>query len=157
MDPSRAPAFSLNAPTFSMHNWLFSKRFGIGMSYSEKAGCTTAVSIFLHAVGELKAALNFDKWVHQYRLRFQKKEHGRIRDFMGADKVLFKVVRHPFSRAVSMYKHAITKVWKARAGGRYRKAYIKRMGTNGQHIETANNFGKELSFEKFVQYLEQGE
>jgi hypothetical protein len=148
------------------HHYLFNEKYGVVMSYSEKAGCTTAVSIFFNAIGQLKAALDFNKWIHNYRdtIYQRKLDHGKISFY--ADKVWFKAVRSPFARALSIYKHAISRVWHIYEPGtfEYRRAkhdrqmYHKRMGKSGLVIPPTNEllFGRNVSFERFVDYLSKG-
>jgi hypothetical protein len=148
------------------HHYLFNEEHGVVMSYSEKAGCTTAVSIFFSAIGQLKAALDFNKWIHNYRdtIYQRKQKHGKISDY--ANKVWFKVVRNPFSRALSIYKHAVSRVWhiyepdtfEHKRAKHDRTMYTKKMGRGGLYIPPTNDvlFGRNVTFERFVDYLSKG-
>ncbi|MDH3652142.1 MAG: sulfotransferase family protein [Saprospiraceae bacterium] len=82
----------------------------IGLMWSAKSGCTFASKWFFFQIGLLDAAHYYHPWIHRFReevfyksLPYQKALSRKdLSDFL-----LFKVVRSPFSRAVSSYIHAI--------------------------------------------------
>jgi hypothetical protein len=89
---------------------LFLEQEDIAFIWSAKAGCTFAVKWFLFQRGELEPALAYSDWIHDYRWQVyyrsdeyyagvQRAEFGKCR--------YIRLVRNPFSRAVSSYLHMV--------------------------------------------------
>lgn len=116
---------------------------GIGLVWSPKSACTSAVLWYLAHAGLLEAALAFDPWPHRYRTQvlpglpaYQQWvrgcEPGRLR--------WVRVIRNPFLRAVSSYRHAL------------RHGYEDRRIDRVLGLSVA---GRGFSFGEFLRYLEQ--
>ncbi len=88
---------------------LIDRKNKIIMSWSAKAGCTIAVKMFFHNMGILKDALRYHHWVHRYRGRVFYKKFGNptTEEWNSPNYFKFKVVRNPYTRAVSSYIHAV--------------------------------------------------
>lgn len=78
------------------------------MDWSPKAGCTIAVKMFFRQMNLLEKALEYDSWIHNYRMFVFFKEHPtQVEDLTNPDYFKFKVVRNPYSRVVSSYLHTM--------------------------------------------------
>jgi hypothetical protein len=77
--------------------------------FSPKSACTNVVIWFLHQLGHAKAAFDFDPWPHQYRAEvyFKSKLYQRACALDVAQFAVVRVVRDPFSRAASSFRHAL--------------------------------------------------
>ncbi len=77
--------------------------------FSAKSACSSVVIWFLNQLGHLKAARDYHVWPHQYRAEvyYNSRLYATAfrRDFSKMRVV--RVVRDPFSRAVSSYRHAL--------------------------------------------------
>lgn len=83
------------------------------VAWSPKSACTHVVVWYLHQIGRLEAALAHHRWPHVYRndvLRLDPMivatSEARSREGAPAA-ALLKVMREPFARAVSSYRHAV--------------------------------------------------
>ncbi|MBK8980228.1 MAG: sulfotransferase family 2 domain-containing protein [Planctomycetes bacterium] len=116
----------------------------IALLWSAKAGCTFAIKWFLHHLGHLPAALYYHPWIHRYRTEVYYRAHDyqtHVLDVLtdpGLQTV--KIVRNPFSRAVSSYVHALVH--------RYDDGGLERF--LGRPVTTEQRF----TFREFVSYLE---
>ena len=92
---------------------LFLEDKDVAVLWSAKAGCTFAVKWFLYQRGELEQALQHSDWIHDYRTQVYRSspvyeagvhraEYGKFR--------YFRLVRDPYSRAVSSYLHMVRTV-----------------------------------------------
>jgi hypothetical protein len=107
------------------------------MDWSPKSGCTIAVKMFFKQMGLLEEALAHHVWIHEYRMHvFSKKHPVTLDDLRAPDIYKFKVVRNPYSRAVSSYIHTM------------RKEVMHPPVKKTLHRWNAN-----ISFRKFVDYL----
>jgi hypothetical protein len=90
---------------------LFEPDFPIIFFWSPKSGCTSLIKWFYFQIGKLDEALKYDSWVHTYRLQVYQKQPGYL--YRIAEQLLFnkkdsyKLVRNPYTRAVSSYLAAI--------------------------------------------------
>lgn len=87
---------------------VIDRRSKIIMDFSEKCGHTVSVKMFFRHLGTLDKALRYHHWVHFYRIMvFSKRDPVTRQDLNDPDYFKFKVVRNPYSRAVSSYLHAM--------------------------------------------------
>jgi hypothetical protein len=100
------------------HNSLLWEDRKIIMFWTEKAGCTMAVSQFFSEMGILDRALARDQWIHVYRSELFQHEYGKVTtgQLRSGHYYVFKVIRDPYERAVSTYIHLektnlIPKTW----------------------------------------------
>jgi hypothetical protein len=77
--------------------------------WSPKSACTTTLIWFLHAVGLEDAARAHGEWPHRFRFEVYYKtdayERAAQAGFAGMRRI--RVIRDPFDRAVSSFRHAI--------------------------------------------------
>lgn len=75
--------------------------------WNPKCGCTFISKWFFHHLGHLKAALDYNPWIHNYRIEvFQKSEYLKkvsIKEVLNYR--FIKVIRNPFERTISSYIH----------------------------------------------------
>jgi hypothetical protein len=90
---------------------LYHENFPIILFWNPKCGCTSLIKWFYHQIGHLQNALEYSKWVHEYREQiferqpnYQKKLHNEI---LYGKKDRYKLVRNPYKRAVSSYLAAL--------------------------------------------------
>ena len=80
------------------------------MAWSAKAGCTVAIKMFFDHMGLLNKALKYRKndkiSIHQF-MHHKFKKHPSPKDWKNPSYFKFKVVRNPYTRAVSSYIAAI--------------------------------------------------
>ncbi|MBL0340317.1 MAG: sulfotransferase family 2 domain-containing protein [Bacteroidetes bacterium] len=87
---------------------LIDSKNKIIMDWSPKAGCTILTKMFFRHMGLLEEALQYNPWVHEYRMHVFSKNHPISReDFKNKEFYKFKVVRNPFHRVVSGYIHTM--------------------------------------------------
>lgn len=92
------------APPFV--NWP--KRFGV--IWSAKSGCTQALLWFLAHCGLLRAAAFYSFWPHNFREQVVYRSetyHSWLRECDLAEMRWVRVIRDPFKRAVSSYRHIL--------------------------------------------------
>ena len=78
--------------------------------FSQKSGCTFATNWFFDQLGILEDARNYSTWVHHYRfdVYYKKQEYLQlITRVLGDEYKRVKLVRSPYSRAVSSFIHAV--------------------------------------------------
>ena len=77
--------------------------------FSHKSACTSALVWFLHHLGHTKAAMDYHAWPHQYReeVYYHSQLYRRAYDLDLADFTLIRIVRDPWDRAVSSFRHAL--------------------------------------------------
>ncbi len=83
---------------------------GIGLVWSPKSACTTALLWYLAHIGHLKDAIAFNSWPHEYRMRVLPvlDEYRRwSRECNVSHLRWVRVIRCPYRRAVSSYRHAL--------------------------------------------------
>ncbi|MEB3359772.1 MAG: sulfotransferase family 2 domain-containing protein [Synechococcales bacterium] len=121
---------------------LFSNKHNLTMLFSAKAGCTFAAKWFFYQAGLLDAAEAYHSWIHNFRVQvFYKSAEYResIDSMLDSSTNTIKIVRNPYSRAVSSYIHAI----KYGYADTEMKAYL------GREVTSERKF----SFREFVGYL----
>ena len=89
---------------------LYDANRKIALMWSAKAGCTTAIKWFFNLMGFLDMGLYYHPWIHVFRNQVYYKSRNfekNILDILNGEYVLIKVVRNPYTRAVSSYVHAM--------------------------------------------------
>jgi len=110
--------------------------------FSPKSACTSAVIWFFHQLGHGKAARDYASWPHRYRTEIYYKSR-LYRNAFARDLSKFqlvRIIRDPFERAVSSFRHV-------QKGGLADKAMGKILGR--RDMATAG-----LSFSEFLDFLE---
>lgn len=86
---------------------LHAPEFPLVLLLTEKAGCTSLTKWFLFHVGKLEEAARYHPWVHRYRIGVLYQQPGydwqALRLFAFRSKPVIKLVRNPYSRAVSSF------------------------------------------------------
>jgi hypothetical protein len=121
---------------------LISAETGIGLIWSAKSACTTSVIWFFAVSGHLGRATEFDPWPHEYRDHVLRHSPDYLRSLAAvrrAELRWVRVIRDPYKRAVSSYRHAL------RHG--YADAEIAQR--LGRPVD-----GRGFSFAEFLSYLE---
>lgn len=114
----------------------------LGLIWSAKSACSLSVLWFFAVTGHIQAAWALAKWPHKYRgevfngLQFAAAEHNSL---ASADTKWVRVMRDPFKRAVSSYRHFLL-------------FDLERAEADAFFGEPVNERG--LSFEEFLAYLE---
>jgi hypothetical protein len=122
---------------------LFSQDLHLALFWSAKAGCTFATKWFFYQSGLLEAAYLYHRWIHRYRLEvfYESQDYELHLDkILDPETQVIKVVRNPYSRAVSSYIHAV----------RYSYEY-KRIS---KFLNREVNKNEGFSFVEFLNYLE---
>jgi hypothetical protein len=89
-----------------VQNLLIDKKHNVIMDWTPKSGCTIVTKMFFQSMGLLDEAVSLDHWVHRYRQEVFYKNHVMsLEDLVDQSIFLFKVVRNPYTRAVSSYLH----------------------------------------------------
>lgn len=90
---------------------LFAEEFPIIFFWSPKSGCTSLIKWYFYQLGLLEEALTYHPWVHYYRMdNFQKSKTYDIavmRHLVFRQKETIKLVRDPYTRAVSSFLAAV--------------------------------------------------
>jgi hypothetical protein len=110
--------------------------------WSPKSACTTALIWFLNATGKLDEASRFHAWPHKYRsgVLYRWPVYRRLADPAIADMRRIRIIRDPLDRAVSSYRHAVSRGYTDAE----LSAFLKR------RIDPNATF----SFREFIDYLE---
>jgi len=113
--------------------------------FSPKSACTSVLIWFYHQIGHYKAARDYGSWPHNYRSEVYYRSRFYRRAFQRdlSKFSLVRVVRDPFERAVSSFRHA-------QKGGFADKAIGKAIGR--RDMATAG-----LSFSEFIDFLEKSD
>lgn len=85
--------------------------FPLVLLYSEKAGCTSFTKWFLFQIGKLEEAERYHRWIHRYRTSVLIEQPGykaeAVRLVGSGRKPVIKLVRNPYTRAVSSFLHVL--------------------------------------------------
>lgn len=114
----------------------------VAVIFSAKSACTSVTIWFLNQLGHLQAARDYHRWPHQYRAEVYYRSQLYVHAFRrNLSKMrIVRVVRDPFSRAVSSYRHALSHGFADRTIARaLRRRDIKETG---------------YSFAEFLDFLE---
>jgi hypothetical protein len=79
---------------------IYDEERKIIMFWTPKAACTVSIKMMYDHMGTLNKALDYNKWVHNYRIAHRQNIDSNV---VRKCKVRFKVVRNPYARAVSSY------------------------------------------------------
>ena len=109
------------------------------MDWSGKAGCTVAAMMFFRHMGILDEAREYHPWIHTFRQKvFYERYPVATSDLLSRKNVLFKVVRNPFTRAVSSLRNK-----------------VRVLGKNRKLVEFLKlDSIEEITFRRFVDFLE---
>lgn len=114
----------------------------LGIIWSPKSACTTLLLWYLWHCDLLQAALSYDPWPHYFRRRVLY-DSGAYRawnaDVSASDWSWLRVVRDPFVRAVSSYRHALQHGYEDRKMARVLQ----------RPVDSKDGY----SFEQFLDYL----
>lgn len=93
-------------------NMLIIPKNKLLIDWKEKSGCTTIIKMVFRYLGILDDALNYNDWVHKYRMEVFYKKYNKVNslnisegDYKNFSKIKF--VRNPYTRAVSSYLHVM--------------------------------------------------
>jgi len=81
----------------------------VAVIFSAKSACTSVVIWFLKQLGHLEAARDYHRWPHQYRIEVYYRSQlyaNAFRQDLTKLRVI-RVVRDPYSRAISSFRHAL--------------------------------------------------
>lgn len=110
--------------------------------WSPKSACTTTLIWFLHVSGQAEAARRHGSWPHRYRLEVYNRSEAfhtaLAAGFAGMRRI--RVIRDPFDRAVSSFRHAV--------GTGYADERIS------EFLKRDLKPAAKFSFEEFLDYLE---
>jgi hypothetical protein len=121
---------------------LYSKEKNLALFWSAKSGCTYAVKWFFYHAGLLDTALSYNPWVHDFREQVysvSSEFKSDIKSLCNKDIRAVKVVRNPYSRAVSSYLMAVRAGYDNNEIGEFL----------GRTVDSKNGF----SFSEFLNYL----
>jgi hypothetical protein len=101
--------------TLSVHriawtpNALIDRDRRFAVIFSEKSACTTAVIWFCNTLGLADEARAYSEWPHDYRIEVLQHPAARFRPNVEQldDFTVLQVIRDPFERAASSFRHAI--------------------------------------------------
>lgn len=82
----------------------------IALLWNAKAGCTFAVKWMFYQIGLLEKAVAFNSWIHEYREKVYSRTQNyqeSLKSCVSPEYTFIKLVRDPYSRAVSSYIHAL--------------------------------------------------
>ena len=110
--------------------------------FSPKSACTSVVIWFFHQLGHTAAARDYSSWPHRYRTEVYYKSalYRRAYERDLSKFSLVRIIRDPFERAVSSFRHM-------QKGGLVDKEIARALGRND--MRTAG-----LSFSEFLDFLE---
>lgn len=125
--------------------------------WSAKSGCSSMTKWFFTHLGILEEAYAYNKWIHHYRKDiFQKTpDYNKklLKKLKQSDTHVVKLVRSPYSRAVSSYLAIQSKYSNNRNFDKFqnrdRKRILEFLG-RGEHLENP------FSFREFVDFLKNG-
>lgn len=86
---------------------LYSPEFPIVLFWSQKSGCTTLTKWFFFQINMLELAFEYNPWrLHEKKYKFYE-QHGYNDSLISVidsrKKEIYKLVRNPFTRAISSY------------------------------------------------------
>lgn len=110
--------------------------------FAQKSACTNVAIWFFHQLGHGKAARDYSDWPHHYRIDvyYRSRFYHEAYEMDLSAFSLLRVVRDPFDRAASCFRHAVAHDFAD-------KAIAKRLGRT-------NIAEQGLSFSEFLDFLE---
>jgi hypothetical protein len=76
--------------------------------FSPKSACTSVAIWFFHQLGQAQAARNVSEWPHRYRQQYYRSDlYQNAFDLDLSSFSVVRVVRDPFDRAVSSFRHGL--------------------------------------------------
>jgi hypothetical protein len=129
---------------------LHAPDFPLVLLFTPKAGCTSLTKWFLFQVGKLEEATEYHHWIHRYRMNVLSRQEGykeeAVRLLRGREKPVVKLVRNPYSRAVSSFLSTLNN-----AHGRAPKSWAHELIVAARaHAGKPIGDGTALSFHDFV-------
>jgi hypothetical protein len=86
---------------------LYQKEFPLIFFWSPRSGGTSLIKWFFFQNGLLQAALNYNPWIHSYKMEVYEKQNNYkadiIKQLLEGKKDIYKLVRNPYRRAVSSF------------------------------------------------------
>jgi hypothetical protein len=127
--------------------------FPLVLLFTPKAGCTSLTKWFLFQVGKLEEATAYHRWIHRYRMNVLCRQDGYRQEAMrllrGHEKPVVKLVRNPYSRAVSSFLSTLNN-----AHGTAPKNWAHELIVAARtQAGKPGNGGTALSFRDFVAFL----
>ncbi|MBD1371872.1 sulfotransferase family 2 domain-containing protein [Hazenella sp. IB182357] len=86
----------------------YHKDFPLILYWTHKCGCTVLNKWFFYQIGLLDQALRYHPWIHRFRERYCSEPDylaNLMKDYQHKESV--KLVRNPYTRAVSSFLHAV--------------------------------------------------
>jgi len=126
---------------------LYDYKNKIVLLWSAKAGCTFAIKWFFFQMNLLDAALYYHPWIHYYRDEVYHNSAGyksNLNSLWNDDYKVVKIVRNPFTRAVSSYIAALQFLNSDIPIVKTSKDFVKKEISSGDN---------KLSFRKFIKKL----
>lgn len=134
---------------------LFHPNLPIVIYWSAKSGCSAVTKWFFYQLNLLEEAYKYSYWVHNYRHEvFQKtKDYDSllIEKIYNRESLIIKVVRNPFSRAVSSYFALNTFFENNRNFDKFQNEERKKILN---YLAIGNSQKLSFSFREFIAYLE---
>lgn len=132
---------------------LHAPEFPLVLLFTEKAGCTSLTKWFLFQVGKLEEATGYHPWIHRYRMNVLCRQKGYKLEAMRLlnlrEKPVVKLVRNPYSRAVSSFLSTLNN-----AHGRTPKSWAHELVVAARaRAGKPVGGGTTLSFHDFVGFL----
>jgi len=87
--------------------YLYSKKDKLLLFFTPKAACSFGAKWFFYQVGLYDESVNFDSWVHNYRIKIYDKKYQSNIDKSIYDSNIIFLVRNPIYRTVSSYIHGL--------------------------------------------------
>ncbi|WP_088103460.1 sulfotransferase family 2 domain-containing protein [Halalkalibacter urbisdiaboli] len=91
---------------------LYHNDFPLILYWSPKSGCTSLTKWFFFQIGLLEEAEAYHPWIHKYRgkifLQQQNYKEKLEKHMLNSTKASYKLVRNPYTRAVSSFLHTIS-------------------------------------------------
>ncbi|WP_176345120.1 sulfotransferase family 2 domain-containing protein [Priestia aryabhattai] len=146
---------------------LYEKDFPLIFFWSPKSGCTSLIKWFFFQVGVLQKAMDYNPWVHFYRMEVYENSDDHIieirKQLSNEKKDVYKLVRNPYKRAVSSFlatlgnESIMNQVAPNKNGGLSFKEFLYHVKNIGVSKDLINNHiaqqyieGEELLIENYV-------
>lgn len=132
---------------------LYAPDFPLVLLFTPKAGCTSLTKWFLFHLGKLEEATDYHPWIHRYRLNVLCRQLGykeeALRLLHGREKPVVKLVRNPYSRAVSSFLSILNKLHGRAPTGWARELIVAARTRAGKPVGDATA----LSFHDFLGFV----